>query len=508
MKKQRVFQFGMLFIILGIVIGLIIAGSFDITKKIAANPPQNSATHSENPSSTSTSEGLAVLEELSTAFANVADQVNPSVVTVFTETIIKQRRSPFFQFPFEEFFGEDFRKFFETPSVPEREQKQYGLGSGVIVSSDGIIITNNHVVEGADNIKVRLIDEKEYPAEIKGVDPRTDLAVLKIDAKNLPFLKFGDSDKARVGEWVLAIGSPLSPELAHTVTSGIISAKGRSGLFDSGKYEDFIQTDAAINPGNSGGALVNLQGELIGINTAIASRTGGFMGIGFAIPSNLANKVMTDILQKGKVVRAWLGVVIQDVNNEIANALNLKTPSGALVSSVQENSPAEKAGLKSEDVIIRFNGKPVKNSRELSAMVAATDPKTEVTLIILRDGKEKEIKVKLEERPEDQQVTTQVQPKAVEKIGLEVSDITTELVQRYQLKVKKDAVVITSVEPNSVAAQSGLRVGDIILKINRKDVKSVSDYNKLIGDVKAGDTVLFYIQRDDAKLFIAFTLPK
>ena len=441
MTKHQMFRFGIVFVIVGVIIGFFIAGSFDLTREIGANPPQNQANALQPGSST----GIEALEGLSTAFANVADQVNPSVVTIFTETIIKQRQSPFFQFPFEEFFGEDFQKYFQSPQVPEREQKQYGLGSGVIVSADGIIITNNHVVEGADNIKIRLIDEKEYEAEIKGVDPRTDLAIIQIDAgDDLPYLKIGDSEKARVGEWVLAIGSPLSPELAHTVTSGIISAKGRSGIFDSGQYEDFIQTDAAINPGNSGGALVNLRGELIGINTAIASRTGGFMGIGFAIPSNLAQKVMNDILQKGKVVRGWLGVVIQDVNPEIASALDLKTPTGALISSVQEDSPAEKAGLKSEDVVIKFNGKAIKNSRELSNLVAAAEPNQEIVLIVLRDGKEREIKVRLAERPEDQQTITQVQPKAVEKVGIEVADITSELIQKYELKVKKDGVVITS----------------------------------------------------------------
>jgi serine protease Do len=508
MNKHKMYQFGIVFIIMGVIIGFIIAGSFDLTRKIGANPLQSQEGNPSNSSLEGSSAGVAALEGLSTAFANVADQVNPSVVTIFTETIIKQRRSPFFQFPFEEFFGEDFQKYFQSPQVPEHEQKQYGLGSGVIVSADGIIITNNHVVEGADNIKIRLIDEKEYRAEIKGVDPRSDLAIIKIDAGNLPYLKMGDAEKARVGEWVLAIGSPLSPELAHTVTSGIISAKGRSGIFDNGQYEDFIQTDAAINPGNSGGALVNLRGQLIGINTAIASRTGGFMGIGFAIPSNLAQKVMNDILQKGKVVRGWLGVIIQDVNPEIANALDLKTPTGALISSVQEGSPAEKAGLKSEDVVIKFGAKSVKNSRDLSNLVAAAEPNEEVVLTVLRDGKEKEIKVKLAERLEDQQTITQVQPNAVEKVGMEVADITPDLIQKYELKVKKDGVVITKIEKNSLASQSGLQPGDVILKINRKDIRNVSEYNEIIDDVKAGDTLLFYIQRNDSKLFVAFTLPK
>jgi len=303
--------------------------------------------------------------------------------------------------PFEQFFGDDFyRRFFGAPRQ-EGDIVQHGLGSGVIVRSNGIILTNNHVVQKTDELKVRLNDGREFEAEVKGTDPATDLAVIKIKANNLPALPIGDSDALRVGEWVLAIGSPLSPNLAHTVTAGIVSAKGRSGVGLS-NYEDYIQTDAAINPGNSGGALVNLKGELVGINSAIATRTGGNMGIGFAIPSKLARKVMNDILKNGKVIRGWIGVRIQNINPPLAKSYGLEKPEGAIVSSVTPDSPAEKAGLKEGDVILTLNGKKVKNSSDLALRVSSTDPGTTVTLGIFRDGKEKTIKIKLGQMPSEQ----------------------------------------------------------------------------------------------------------
>lgn len=506
MEKQNVFRYALILVGVGIIIGLILSAGFDWTNHSGAELTEPVVQQNpENPPGTETNPGIEVLEQLSTAFANVAEQVNPSVVTIFTETVIK-RGGQQVPFPFEDFFNDDFfKRFFQMPQTPNRDFKQYGLGSGVIVSSDGIILTNNHVVKGADNIKVRLMDGREFEAEVKGTDSRTDLAVVKIEAKDLPALKMGDSDKARVGEWVLAIGSPLSPELAHTVTSGIISAKGRSGVGLS-RYEDFIQTDAAINPGNSGGALVNLRGELIGINTAIATRTGGFMGIGFAIPSNLAQKVMKDILEKGRVVRGWLGVVIQNVNQDLAKALGMEKPMGVVISSVQEDSPADKAGLKEEDVIIKFNGKKVHNTIELSTWVATTGPDKEVTLTILRDGKEKNIKVKLGELKEEEQIAAS--SKISKNIGVEVANITPELMRQFNLKVEKNGVVVTNVERGSVAMDAGLRPGDVILKINRKPVENVDDYNKIMKKVKPGDTVLFYLQRGDSKIFVAFTVPE
>jgi serine protease Do len=506
MAKNTFWKYGVILVFVGILIGLVISANFDFTRRGEAIYPTQGENQNQRTPSQSSRAALTI-EDLSNAFADVADQVNPSVVTIFTETIVEQRRSPFFQFPFEQFFGEDFNRFFQNPQNRDRKQKTYGLGSGVIVSENGVIITNNHVIDGADNIKVRLMDNKEYDAEIKGVDPRSDLAVLEIDVKNLPIIRFGNSETSRVGEWVLAIGSPLSPELAHSVTSGIISAKGRSGLFDNRQYVDFIQTDAAINPGNSGGALVNIRGELIGINTAIASRNGGFMGIGFAIPSNLAKKVMDDILQKGKVVRGWLGVYIQDVTMELATAMDLKNNSGVLVSSVQDNSPAEKAGLKTEDVIIRFNGKEVKNSTELRNLVANSDPGEKVKLQVIRSGKEKEVDVVLGELPEDNAIAAKNNPAISEDIGIKVANINQELSQKFNLESDK-GVVITEVSSGSIAEQSGLRPGDIILRINRKTVNNISVYNEIMKDTKTGDSFLFYVQRGDAKIFIAFSLPE
>ncbi len=509
MKKSQILRYGILFVILGVVIGLILSAELNWTQHSSANSPAGEETSqpaaTETPVAVGNLTGQEILNLLSQTFADVAERVNPSVVTIFTETTVNIRS------PFEDFFGDEFfRQFFNLPENGNRNRtfKQMGLGSGVIVDPNGIILTNNHVIKGADDIKVRLMDGTEYKAEVKGTDPRTDVAVIKIDAKNLPAIKFGDSDKARVGEWVLAIGSPLSPELAHTVTSGIISAKGRSAVGLDLAYGDFIQTDAAINPGNSGGPLVNLRGELIGINTAIATRNGGFMGIGFAIPSNLAKKIMNDILEKGRVTRGWLGVYIQDLKPELAKALGLEKSGGVLISSVQDDSPAQKAGLKPEDVIIKFNGKKVQNTRQLSTWVATAGPGARVKLTILRDGKEKEITVKLGELPEGKEIAAKEEPSSAEKIGITVSNITPELVNRYDLKVKKDAVVITQVEPGSPAMMAGLRPGQVILKINRKTVKNVSDFNKIMKKVKEGDTVLFYIQQGEARIFIALTVPK
>ncbi|OPX35730.1 hypothetical protein B1H10_00585 [candidate division KSB1 bacterium 4484_188] len=507
MERKNKLRFGLILIGIGIIIGLIISAGFDFTKPSDANPSALPPASQSSVQDTAAQAGIQALDQLSNAFASIAEKVRPSVVTIFTETTIKSKGIQ--MQPFGDMFGDEFfRQFFGIPPGGQpREYKQHGLGSGVIVSPDGIIITNNHVVAKADDIKVRLIDGTEYKAKVKGKDKRTDLAILKIDAKNLPAIKIGDSDKLRVGAWVLAIGSPLSPELAHTVTSGIVSAKGRSGIGLGDVDEDYIQTDAAINPGNSGGALVNIHGELVGINAAIATRNGGFMGIGFAIPSNLAHKVMTDILEKGRVLRGWLGVYIQDINENIAKGLGLEKPQGVLISSVQEDSPAEKAGLKTEDVVLAIDGRKVRNSSELRARVAAAGPGKKVTLKILRDGKEKEIKVTLGEYPEEQ-ATAAVESKAAEKIGIKVSNITPNLVQKFDLKVRKNGVVITNIKQGSVAVQSGLRPGDVILKINRKQVKNVSDYNKVLEKVKPGDTILFYIQRNEAKIFIAFTIPK
>jgi serine protease Do len=494
------------YIIGGFFIGIVFAAGFKLTTTSHANPNFESSAEPVSMPLQANPADLNVANQLSNAFAAVAKDVNPSVVMIFTESTIKINNQPFAHSPFEQFFGDEFfDRFFQNPS-PHGDLKQRGLGSGVIVDSDGIILTNNHVVNNADNIKVRVMDGREFKGTVKGTDAQTDLAVISIDASDLKPIKLGDSEKARVGDWVLAIGSPLQPELEHTVTAGIISAKGRSGVGLS-QYEDFIQTDAAINPGNSGGAMVNLYGELVGINAAIATQNGGFMGIGFAIPVNLAKKVMTDILEKGKVVRGWLGVYIQTITPDLAKALNLDRPKGVIVSKVQKDSPAEKAGLKEEDVILKFNGKDLNNSTELSTWIAGMSPDATINLTILRDGDEKNIPVKLGELTPDKQNISEGNRK-MDLIGLTVSNINIDTVRKYHLPDEAKGVVITAVEPRSLAAQYGLREGDVVVKLNQTVLKSVDQFSDIVDDLDGGETVLFYVQRGNTNLFIAFALPE
>jgi serine protease Do len=507
-KRQLTHQFWV-YLLMGVIIGLLIAVGFEWNQTGNAEPPVKVVNQPGPEAQQANQGGLNVAQQLSNVFASVAAEANPTVVTIFTETKVKMSGSS--GSPFDQFFGGDdfFKKFFQLPQQ-QGNLIEHGLGSGVIVDPNGIILTNNHVVDGAENIKVQLFDGSEYVAKVKGTDPRTDLAVITIEAKNLKPIKIGNSDIARVGDWVLAIGSPLNPELEHTVTAGIISAKGRSGVGLS-QYEDYIQTDAAINPGNSGGALVNMEGELVGINSAIATQSGGNMGIGFAIPSNLAKVIMTDIIKTGKVVRGWLGVYIQNVTPEIAQAMNLSSPQGVIVSKVQENSPAQKAGLKPEDIIQQFNGKDVTSSVELSTWVASTSPGTTVTLKILRNDKPMDVKVKLEElnTEEEQKMEAQAEGQStVNKIGMIVANITPDLISKYQLPKDVKGVVITSVDPNGIAAEAGLQEGDVILKFNRNAVESVDQFDKIMKQVKPGDNVLFYLLRNDANLFIAFTMPQ
>jgi serine protease Do len=507
-KRQPTHQFWV-YLLMGVIIGLLIAVGFEWNQTSKAQPPVKVVTQQSTEKPQASPADLNVAEQLSNVFASVAAEVNPSVVTIFTETKVKMSGSS--GSPFDQFFGGDdfFKKFFQLPQQ-QGNLVQHGLGSGVIVDPNGIILTNNHVVDGAENIKVQLLDGSEFVAKVKGTDPRTDLAVITIDTKGLTPIKIGNSDKARVGDWVLAIGSPLNPELEHTVTAGIISAKGRSGVGLS-QYEDYIQTDAAINPGNSGGALVNVEGELVGINSAIATQTGGNMGIGFAIPSNLAKTIMNDIIKTGKVIRGWLGVYIQNVTPEIAQAMKLSSPQGVIISKVQENSPAQKAGLKPEDVILQFNGKDVTSTVELSTWVASTSPGTTVTLKILRNDKPMDVKVKLEELnvKEEQKMAAQGQGESTfDRVGMKVANITSDLISKYQLPQNVKGVVITSVAPNGIAAEAGLQEGDVILKFNRSAVESVVQFEKIMKQVKPGDNVLFYLLRDDANLFIAFTMPQ
>ncbi len=439
-------------------------------------------------------ESVDVLTKTGQALAELAEAVKPAIVNVSTTRTekINGRFNPFLNDPFfRRFFGDNPR-FREAP----RKRRSVSLGSGVILSSDGYILTNNHVVKNADKIKVILSDKREFTGRIIGSDPKTDLSVIKIDATGLPTLKMGNSDELRVGEIVLAVGNPFG--LNQTITMGIVSAVGRAnvGIAD---YEDFIQTDAAINPGNSGGALVNIRGELVGINTAIFSTTGGYQGIGFAIPSNMAKVVMDSLIEKGKVVRGWLGVSIQAVTPELAQQFHLEKDYGTLVADVVEDSPAEKAGLMRGDVIIEFNGKPVNEPYILRNMVAATPPGTEVFLKVIREGETEELRVTIGELPSDIQKTPAVFRNALK--GTSVRDLTPEIKRRLNIPDKIRGVVVTDIEAGS-PAETALMPGDVILEINRRAISGVEEYEAIVSKIKPGKDILLLVYRKGSTIFI------
>jgi serine protease Do len=406
---------------------------------------------------------------------------------------------PFFSDPFRDFFfnrGKD-------QQVPEQQQyHQRGLGSGIIMSSDGIVLTNNHVVDDADSIYIRTYDGQRFTATVLGTDPQTDIAVIKVEAEGLPHIPVGNSDDLQVGEIVLAVGSPMSESLAFTVTQGIVSAIGRSnvGLAD---YEDFIQTDAAINPGNSGGPLVNLDGELVGVNTAIVSRSGGFQGIGFAVPSNMATHVMNSLVSEGKVVRGWLGVSIQDISDAIASAMNLSVTHGALVGEVVSGSPADNAGLKAGDVITSLDGHPVETTSQLRSMVASSAPGTTVDITIVRDGRNQEVHVTLGELPGEVQVASASED-VNRLLGFSVNNVTAELARQFSLDPDHSSVVVTFIDQSSNAYRAGLRQGDLIREVDRHKIDDDSDFRDAVSRKKAGDSILLWVQRDNSTFFLAF----
>jgi len=435
--------------------------------------------------------------DTSKAFSEIASAVSPAVVNISTTKIVKRDANPLFDDQFFDLFN-PFREF-KTP----KKWKEQSLGSGVIVSPDGYIITNNHVIEQAQEIRITLFDKRSFKARIIGSDPKTDIAVVKVDAKDLPTVQWGDSDKLQVGEFVLAIGNPFG--LSHTVTMGIISAVGRAnvGIAD---YEDFIQTDAAINPGNSGGPLVNIKGELIGINTAIFSRSGGYQGIGFAVPSNMVRLVMGQLEQKGKVTRGWLGVTIQELTPELSQKFGLKQSKGALVGDISKGSPAEKSGIKRGDIITEYDGKKVKDVGNLRNMVAQSKVGTEVPLTILRGDKEYTVKVLIAELPRDLAESSQgniPDDQTFEGlVGLNVMDLTKEVARQLGLNKEEKGVVVIRVEPGSAAEEAGIRKGDVIQEVNRKKVERLDDYNKIISGMQPGDTILLFVNRGGKKFYV------
>jgi serine protease Do len=430
------------------------------------------------------------------SLSGLVKSVRPSVVNISTTSVIKgpNMHDRFFgqQNPFRDFFGEDFfEKFFGDS--PKKEFKQRSLGSGCIIDREGYIITNNHVIEKAQTIKVKLIDGKEYDATVVGRDPKTDLALIKIDAKNaLPSAAFGDSDNLEIGDWVVAIGNPFG--LETTVTAGIVSAKGR--VIGAGPYDDFIQTDASINPGNSGGPLFNLKGEVVGINTAIVS---GGQGIGFAIPINMAKELLPQLKSKGKVTRGWLGVVIQKITPEIAKTFGLKETEGALVSDVTEDGPAEKAGIKRGDVIVSFNGKAIKEVDTLPKLVGATEIGKKAKVGIIRDKKSLEMEVVIGEL-KDEKLQASKKPEVEKDFGLVVQNITPEIAKHLNLKDKR-GVIVTDVQPGSPAQEGDIRSGDIIKEISRKPIKNIEDFKEAVKNVNIKEGAVLLIQRENVTFY-------
>lgn len=424
-------------------------------------------------------ESLRHATDLSNAFRNAADAIRPSVVSITSEKTLRVGRQvmqPMLPDQFRRFFGEDFGFFFNNPS-PGQKSIQQGYGSGVIVSRDGYVLTNNHVVADADQVVVKTQDNVEHTAKVIGTDPKTDVAVLKINASNLAAASLANSEEARVGDWVIAVGGPFG--LENTVTAGIISATGRDavGIAD---YENFLQTDAAVNPGNSGGPLVNLRGEVVGINTAIASRSGSSAGIGFAIPSNLAKTVMDDLIPDGKIERGFLGAAIQDLTKELAKSFNYDGRDGVLVSDVSKGGPAEKAGLKSGDIIIHFNGRPLNHARQLRNTVAQTHPDSTVDVEIFRDGKRQTVPVKIGLLDDKMVLSADQSQSSSTDLGLTVQTLTPELLRQLGYKDDQKGVVITEVETGSVAARAGLQPEQVILSINDREVTDARSFQELL----------------------------
>jgi len=449
----------------------------------------------------------------SNVFVEVAKNQNPAVVHVSHKASKVKMRSgnrgrnrdgsrgrQGDQFRGQDRRGGQFNPFGNQFPEQRRRPRPGGMGSGFLIDETGYILTNNHVVEGADGITVGLDNEKEYDAKVIGMDPKTDIALIKIepkdgDPKTFPFLKMGNSDAMEVGEWVMAIGNPFG--LDHTVTVGVVSAKGRN--IGAGPYDEFIQTDASINPGNSGGPLLNIDGEVIGINTAIISgNTGGNVGIGFATPINVARKILDDLKEKGSVTRGWLGVMVQEITPELASTFGLDDNDGALVGNVIPNSPAYLGGIKRGDVIVKFDNSYIKSMTKLPKLVAGTNPGSTVPVEVIRDGKNKKLDIKIDIL-EDEKVKTASLGKP---LGVQTQDISPELAERLDLGEVK-GVLVSDVESDSPAARSGIRRGDVILEINRKQVKNMDDYYAFVGKKGASDTLLMLVKRGKTSIYIA-----
>lgn len=438
------------------------------------------------------------LETLNASLSKVAEEVKPSVVNISTTKSISAGEHPFGEFfddpMFRKFFGDKFHQYDD-----KKQYKRPALGSGVIVTDNGYILTNNHVVQDVDEIKVTLYDKREFTGKLIGSDPKSDLAIVKVEAEGLPAIRMGVSDRMKVGELVIAIGNPFG--LGNTITMGIVSAVGRSnvGIAD---YEDFIQTDAAINPGNSGGALVNIRGEMIGINTAIFSTSGGYMGIGFAIPSDMAGTIMESIIKHGKVVRGWLGVTIQNITPDLAKHFNIKEDQGVLITDVMKDSPAEKGGFRRGDVIVEYDGKPMQDTTVLRNTVAATLPDKKVQIRIIREEKEKTLTVTIGEMPAKLTDLRGSYKNAL--AGVHVQDLTEEIRARFNMPQKIKGVIITNIEDEGPAAEM-LKRGDVIQEINRKAIDNTGDYEDVVSKISDKDNILLLVYRGGGYIYVTIS---
>ena len=491
---------GVLLIGIGIVMGVVVASEMGWMPFGHAVPEAPVARQTQSSPPTGASLGAGIIN--GQMFVQVAKAVKPAVVNVFSTRTGRgelPHAMPFEDPFFRRFFGDEFFRRFEQP--PQRKER--GLGSGVIVEPNGLIVTNNHVVSKADEIKVFLSDKREFKAKLIGTDAKTDIAVLKIEADGLHTIPWADSDKLEVGEFVLAVGNPFG--LTQTVTLGIVSALGRAAGI--AEYEDFIQTDAAINPGNSGGALVNVQGELAGINTAIYSQSGGNMGIGFAVPSNLARSVVEQLVKHGKVVRGWLGVSIQDLSPELAPQFGVPEPKGVLINEIMDDSPAKRAGLERGDVIVEYDGKSVENAAQLRNAVAQTVVGKKVVVKFMRDKKSRTAEVAIVEQPKNvaqagNEDAGEGSPSSGALSDLDVRELTSELAARFGLGANERGVVIVKVRQGSKAEESGLKEGDLILEINRQPTTTLKAYERAVSKLGKGQAVLLLIKRQGRPFFV------
>ena len=491
-----------LLLVLGIVIGVVMASELGWMPRGTAGP-ELPTTATVRPVATVPQQPLTGGPAKS--FVEIAKTVKPAVVNIAASRSGKSgdgpQSSPFDDPFFRRFFGDEF---FKREQPPHRERKERGQGSGVIVDSNCLIITNNHVVNKADDIRVILSDKREFKGKLIGTDTKTDVAIVKIEATGLSTIPFADSDQLEVGEFVLAVGSPFG--LTQSVTMGIVSAVGRASM-GIAEYEDFIQTDAAINPGNSGGALVNVRGELVGINTAIFSQSGGNMGIGFAVPSNLARSIMDQLVKTGKVVRGWLGVAIQELTPELASQFGLTETKGVLVSDVMDDSPAKKAGFERADVITEYDGKPMDSPTHLRNAVAQTPIGRKVPIKVIRDKKPKTIDVTIVEQPKSLgQAGSEENGESTAPAGvlsdLDVRELNEELAARYGIKPSERGVVVVRVKSGSTAEEMGVREGDIVLEVNRKPVNSIKSYERAVSGLAKDQAVLLLLKRKGQTIYL------